>query len=224
MSLKTGEMKQCLLRSRNYKYRDVVLPNQVPVIVGRGPQTKIRDRKCSKNQVQIIADYEKKKAVIQQLGPNPSEVDNKLLVFQAEAEVSDGASINLLEEDLKFTLEFLDSEPKIRNKHHSKISPDVTPKKLKTTNSIRDENSFSLSKSEDSSPSTSNAETNCTDGTAEKMTDEVKEMQSEQESVQKTIMNAFSSLSTEDRWEEYDHSKILIFTPVGLRPQDKVIV
>lgn len=35
-------------------------------------------------------------------------------------------------------------------------------------------------------------------------------------------MNAFSSLSTEDRWEEYDHSKILIFTPVGLIAREKV--
>ncbi|GFY60120.1 hypothetical protein TNIN_354521 [Trichonephila inaurata madagascariensis] len=222
MSMKTGGIKQCLLRSRNYKFHDVVLPDQIPVIVGRGPQTKIRDRKCSKNQVQIVANYETRKAVIQQMGPNPSEIDNKLLVLQEETEVPDGTSVNLLEDDLKFTLEFLDSEPKIRNKHHSKISPDVTPKKLKTTDSFREENSISVSKLEDSSPSTSNAETNCTDGAEIKNSEEVKEKQPEQESVQKTIMNAFNSLSTKDCWEEYDHSKILIFTPVGLMPQEKV--
>ena len=43
-------IKQCILRSRNYKLRDVILPDKTPVIVGRGPQTKIRDRKCSKSQ------------------------------------------------------------------------------------------------------------------------------------------------------------------------------
>ncbi|PRD21280.1 UNVERIFIED_CONTAM: Pnkp [Trichonephila clavipes] len=242
MSMKTGGIKQCLLRSRNYKFHDVVLPDQVPVIVGRGPQTKIRDRKCSKNQdiyklvflkdslycpnfhlrqpkIQIIANYETKKAVIKQMGLNPSEINNKLLVLHEEIEVPDGTSVNLLKDDLKFTLEFLDSEPKIRNKHHLKLSPHATPKKLKTTDSFGKDNSISVSKLEDSSP---NAETNCTDGAEIKNSDDIKETQPEQESVQKTIMNAFNSLSTKDCWEEYDHSKILIFTPVGLMPQEKV--
>ncbi|GFX60376.1 hypothetical protein TNCV_4075981 [Trichonephila clavipes] len=153
------------------------------------------------------------------MGLNPSEINNKLLVLHEEIEVPDGTSVNLLKDDLKFTLEFLDSEPKIRNKHHLKLSPHATPKKLKTTDSFGKDNSISVSKLEDSSP---NAETNCTDGAEIKNSDDIKETQPEQESVQKTIMNAFNSLSTKDCWEEYDHSKILIFTPVGLMPQEKV--
>lgn len=42
--------KQCILRSRNHKYRDVTLPDKTCIIVGRGPRTKIRDRHCSKSQ------------------------------------------------------------------------------------------------------------------------------------------------------------------------------
>lgn len=56
MSTNSDEIKQCVLRSRNYKLRDVVLLDQVPIIIGRGPQTKIRDRKCSKNQGIISSD------------------------------------------------------------------------------------------------------------------------------------------------------------------------
>ncbi|KAF8781717.1 bifunctional polynucleotide phosphatase/kinase-like [Argiope bruennichi] len=226
MSLKSEMVKQCILRSRNYKFRDVLLPDQVSVIVGRGPQTKIRDRRCSKNQVQITADYAKSKAVIQQLGPNPSEVDNKLLVCETEAEVSDGASINLLEDDLKFTLEFLDSESNSRNKHKhlSKNSPDNTPKKLKIENSSGNESSFSASNFQDSSPSTSNVVISNEDEPQTETTEvkEVHDTKSEMENLHKNFMDAFNSLLTEDRWEEYDHSKMLIFTPADLKPQKKV--
>ncbi|GBM83234.1 hypothetical protein AVEN_81999-1 [Araneus ventricosus] len=226
-------VKQCILRSRNYKFRDVLLPDQVPVIVGRGPQTRIRERRCSKNQVKITADYAKRKAVIHQLGPNPSEVENKLLVCETEAEISDGTSVNLLENDLKFTLEFLDSEDTGRNKHKhlSKTSPHNTPKKLKIENSSRNEmmNGFSSSSLQDSAPSTSYVGATNEDDLSWEQTEisEAKEAQdtkSEIESLQKTVMNAFNSLSTEDRWEEYDHSKILIFTPAGLKPQQKMSV
>ncbi|CAL1286760.1 unnamed protein product [Larinioides sclopetarius] len=222
-------VKQCILRSRNYKFRDVLLPDQVPVIIGRGPQTKIRERRCSKNQVKITADYAERKAVIHQLGPNPSEVENKLLVCDTETEISDGASVNLLENDLKFTLEFLDTEDNSRNKHKnlSKTSLDNTPKKLKIENSSRNENGFSSSSFQDSAPSTSYIGVNSEDelSSEQRENTEAKEAQdakSEMESLQKTVMNAFNSLSTEDRWEEYDHSKILIFTPAGLKPQQKI--
>lgn len=48
-----SSVKQCILRSRNYKFRDIALPDKNPVIIGRGPQTKIRDRKCSKAQSKV---------------------------------------------------------------------------------------------------------------------------------------------------------------------------
>ncbi|GIX86188.1 hypothetical protein CEXT_383971 [Caerostris extrusa] len=207
MSLKNEV--QCILRSRNYKFRDVLLPDQIPVIVGR---------------VQITADYVKKRAVIQQLGANPSEIENKLLVFQTEVEIFDGANINLLEEDLKYTLEFLDLESDIRSKkkHHSKISPDVTPKKLKVTDSPI-ENDRSVSR-QDSFPNMANMNENSEEPSLAQACAEIKQDDStpELDSLHTTLMSAFNSLSTEDRWDEYDHSKILIFTPAGIKAQQKV--
>ena len=38
------------------------------------------------------------------------------------------------------------------------------------------------------------------------------------------VVEDFNSLSTVDRWEEYDHSKIFIFTPAGLRGKAKVLL
>lgn len=69
-----------------------------------------------------------------QYGPNCSEVNDKLLVQQETAEVTDGASINLLEGDLKYTLEFLKDAVHIssKHKHHSKSSsPEKSHKRIK---------------------------------------------------------------------------------------------
>ncbi|XP_035215415.1 bifunctional polynucleotide phosphatase/kinase-like [Stegodyphus dumicola] len=40
--------------------------------------------------------------------------------------------------------------------------------------------------------------------------------------MRKAVVDDFNSLTTVDRWEEYDHSKIFIFTPAGLRGQTKI--
>lgn len=81
-----------------------------------------------------------------QLGPNPSEVENKLLLPEEEIEVKNGSSINLISDDLKYTLEFLDLEPRNRTKHKHQ-SPNTTPKRLKTvTSPSRSDSGTSLNK------------------------------------------------------------------------------
>lgn len=50
-----------------------------------------------------------------------------------------------------------------------------------------------------------------------------KEVESIQE-MHKAVVEDFNALTTENRWEEYDHSKIFIFTPAGLRGKSKVLV
>ncbi|KAG8198999.1 hypothetical protein JTE90_001798 [Oedothorax gibbosus] len=168
--------------------------------------------------VQVTADYKSKSASVLQLGPNPSEVENKLLIPEEEIKVKNGSSINLIVEDLKYTLEFLDLEPRhhTKHKHHS---PNVTPKKLKTVTSP--------SRTDNDSMDTENCSSSLfpTDVDSVLPTNDIEHSENTEmkpDSIQQTVMNAFSSLSTEDRWEEYDHSKILIFTPVGLIPREKV--
>ncbi|XP_015921258.1 uncharacterized protein F21D5.5 [Parasteatoda tepidariorum] len=212
-------IKQCILRSRNYKFRDVILPNETPVIVGRGPQTRIRDRKCSKCQVQITALYKSKKAIIRQLGTNPSEVDSGLLAADQELEVLDGCNINLLEGDLKYTLEFLTTEPETRSKHkHNSRTPGATAKKLKLSSSPPRYDGTSTPQ-EECSPSIAEASASKEDiSLQESIADEETSL----ETLHQSVVRDFDSLSTQDRWEEYDHSKIFIFTPAGIKGQNKV--
>ncbi|XP_017793104.1 PREDICTED: uncharacterized protein F21D5.5 [Habropoda laboriosa] len=63
--------KSCYLKSNNKTLMTVYLPNQKTLILGRCPETNITDTQCSRQQVQLHADYEDYKVFIQQIGKRP---------------------------------------------------------------------------------------------------------------------------------------------------------
>lgn len=51
-------MPVCLLVSEDDSHKPIQLHHQQPVTLGRGPQTKIKDKKCSREQGRDFITYE----------------------------------------------------------------------------------------------------------------------------------------------------------------------
>ncbi|XP_046395199.1 uncharacterized protein F21D5.5 [Ischnura elegans] len=72
-------MKRCFLTCVNNTHEPIFLPHLQRITVGRGPETKITDKKCSRIQLSLVADYSKKEVEVQRNGPNPSSVNGQPL-------------------------------------------------------------------------------------------------------------------------------------------------
>ncbi|CAH3027157.1 unnamed protein product [Porites evermanni] len=70
---------ECLAICCQKSHDPIVLPDGESILLGRGPLTRITDKKCSRNQVQLTANYARKEVQVTQLGNNSSSVGGKTL-------------------------------------------------------------------------------------------------------------------------------------------------
>ncbi|XP_011635937.1 uncharacterized protein F21D5.5 isoform X1 [Pogonomyrmex barbatus] len=63
-------VKSCYIRSLERTPKNVYLPDNTPIFVGRSPETEITDTKCSRQQVRLCANYAEAIVTIQQIGPH----------------------------------------------------------------------------------------------------------------------------------------------------------
>lgn len=65
------QAQSCYLKSNDKTLKTVYLPHKKSIILGRSEETNITDTRCSRQQVQLYADYEEHKVFIQQIGLRP---------------------------------------------------------------------------------------------------------------------------------------------------------
>lgn len=204
-------MMRCLLISQDQRHDPIHLPDGVMVILGRGPKTLITDKKCSRTQVELLANYAYRSVRVTQRGINPTSVEEIHLRCGDSTTLQEGETLCLVNGLYHYCIRFEQDSRSPKKTMREYFSPrcplkegdDMAqpPKRPRTS---------SPSEDEDDDPSV-----------VEKLR-QLQEMAAQVEQAQQPSPQALPDLPSHprDSWEDF--GKLLVFTKKGVMPSAKI--
>ncbi|XP_066484403.1 bifunctional polynucleotide phosphatase/kinase isoform X2 [Tiliqua scincoides] len=205
---------RCLLISQDKRHDPVLLPDGVTVVLGRGPETLITDKKCSRKQVELLANYAYRSVRVTQRGVNPTSVEEIHLSCGDSTTLQEGETLCMVNglypyrihfeqgshSPKKTLLEFF-SPKRALKEGNGKAQPSKRPKASSPPKDVEDD---------DDDPSVAK---------------KLKQLQETAARAQQKCHSSQQTLSKLvphpcDSWE--DHGKLLVFTKKGVVPSAKI--
>lgn len=97
---------RCWLACLSNLHPPLLLPHDAPRVIGRSRETRIKSKRCSKSQVELLADYSSFTITARQLGPNSSVVNGQCLSYGSSAKLKHNDIIEIVSGEYQHRVEF----------------------------------------------------------------------------------------------------------------------
>ncbi|XP_060773253.1 aprataxin isoform X2 [Neoarius graeffei] len=106
LDIYSGEMPTCWLVREDESHKPIQLLHYLTHTLGRGPETKIKDQKCSRHQVELKADCNRGFVTVKQLGRNPTSLDDVVVGKGNQVTFKPGQKLYIVNGLYPYTLQF----------------------------------------------------------------------------------------------------------------------
>jgi len=198
-------MTTCSIKSCNSVHDPILLGHNHPIVIGRGPLTQIKDKRLSRNHVELNADCCEGLLTVKLVGPNKCVAGNEVLFLNQSARLKHGDVLELLEGKYPYRVQF-DPVPNYARKENREAETSVKEKPV--------EKSRAEEKPVKESPTKVNPEMVGKQTTIDSFLGKRKSESAD--------VNQFKKQKTENIWEEIDGGKMILFSTEGVKSKAKI--